>query len=54
MWKASKYFGASCSNAFGDYQDTFPKVTIDVCLSPQATGINETFEESGLQVEKVG
>jgi 8-oxo-dGTP pyrophosphatase MutT (NUDIX family) len=42
------------TNAFGGYQATFPKGTLDAGLSPQATAIKETFEESGLQVEITG
>jgi 8-oxo-dGTP pyrophosphatase MutT (NUDIX family) len=42
------------TNAFGGYQATFPKGTLDVGLSPQATAIKEAFEESGLQVEITG
>jgi 8-oxo-dGTP pyrophosphatase MutT (NUDIX family) len=42
------------TNAFGGYQATFPKGTLDAGLSPQATAIKEAFEESGLQVEITG
>jgi 8-oxo-dGTP pyrophosphatase MutT (NUDIX family) len=42
------------TNAFGGYQTTFPKGTVDAGLTPQATAIKEAFEESGLQVEIAG
>jgi 8-oxo-dGTP pyrophosphatase MutT (NUDIX family) len=38
------------TNAFGGYQATFPKGTIDSGLSAQAAAIKEAFEESGLRV----
>lgn len=37
------------SNAFGGYQATFPKGTLDG-LASQATALREAFEESGLKV----
>ena len=42
------------TNAFGGYQCTFPKGTIESGMTPQATAILEAFEESGLQVELTG
>ena len=41
------------TNAFGGYQATFPKGTIEN-LSAQATAIRETWEESGLHVRLLG
>lgn len=38
------------SNAFGNYQSTFPKGTCDPDMSLQATAIREAYEEAGLQV----
>lgn len=40
----------SPTNAFGGYQQTFPKGKADKGLSLQAVAIKECFEESGLQV----
>jgi hypothetical protein len=37
------------TNAFGGYEVTFPKGTIDHGMTPQSTAIREAFEESGLQ-----
>ena len=42
------------TNAFGLYEVTFPKGTIDQGMTPQSTAIREAFEESGLQVELTG
>ena len=42
------------TNAFGGYEVTFPKGTIDHGMTPQATAIKETFEESGLQIQITG
>lgn len=39
------------SNAFGNYQATFPKGTCDPGMSLQATAIREAYEEAGLQVQ---
>lgn len=44
----------SPSNAFGGYDATFPKGTIEHGLSPQASAIKEAYEESGLKVEITG
>lgn len=38
------------SNAFGGYQATFPKGTMEPGMSLQATALVEAFEESGLRV----
>jgi 8-oxo-dGTP pyrophosphatase MutT (NUDIX family) len=42
------------TNAFGGYQATFPKGTIDPNMTPQTTAIREVFEEAGLQIEITG
>jgi len=42
------------TNAFGGYEVTFPKGTIDTGMTPQSTAIREAFQESGLQVELTG
>jgi ADP-ribose pyrophosphatase YjhB (NUDIX family) len=42
------------TNAFGGYQATFPKGTIDPGMTPQATAIKEVLEEVGLQIEITG
>lgn len=44
----------SPTNAFGGYQQTFPKGKADTGLTLQAVAIKECFEESGLQVEITG
>lgn len=44
----------SPTNAFGGYQQTFPKGKADAGLSLQAVAIKECFEESGLQVQITG
>lgn len=44
----------SPSNAFGGYENTFPKGTLEDGINPQASAIKEAFEESGLQVEITG
>lgn len=44
----------SPTNAFGGYQQTFPKGKVDKGLSLQAVAIKECFEESGLQVVITG
>ena len=44
----------SPTNAFGGYQQTFPKGKADVGLPLQAVAIKECFEESGLQVQITG
>lgn len=41
------------SNGFGGYARTFPKGKTGT-MSPHATAIKETYEESGLQVELLG
>lgn len=41
------------SNAFGDYQATFPKGGMEA-KSPKATALVEAFEETGLQVRLSG
>lgn len=42
------------TNAFGGYQQTFPKGTVEHGLSMQASAIKETWEETGLQVKITG
>ncbi|EGD6457268.1 NUDIX hydrolase [Salmonella enterica] len=42
------------TNAFGGYQNTFPKGTCEKGLSVQANAIKEAWEESGLQVQITG
>jgi 8-oxo-dGTP pyrophosphatase MutT (NUDIX family) len=42
------------SNGFGGYIATFPKGTLELGASKQATAIKEAFEESGLRVELTG
>lgn len=42
------------TNAFGGYQNSFPKGTCEEGLSMQANAIKEAWEESGLQVEITG
>lgn len=42
------------TNAFGGYQNTFPKGTCEKGLSMQANAIKEAWEESGLQVQITG
>lgn len=42
------------TNAFGGYQNTFPKGTCEAGLSIQANAIKEAWEESGLKVEITG
>lgn len=42
------------TNAFGGYQNTFPKGTCEKGLSIQANAIKEAWEESGLKVEITG
>lgn len=49
-----RFWVVAPTNAFGGYQATFPKGTIEAGLSPQAAAIKEAFEESGLQVEITG
>ncbi|MGR9088322.1 MAG: NUDIX hydrolase, partial [Gammaproteobacteria bacterium] len=49
-----RFWVVAPTNAFGGYQATFPKGTIESGLSPQAAAIKEAFEESGLQVEIAG
>lgn len=44
----------SPTNAFGGYQQTFPKGKADKGMSLQAVAIKECFEESGLQVRITG
>lgn len=44
----------SPTNAFGGYQQTFPKGKAEVGLTLQAVAIKECFEESGLQVKITG
>lgn len=44
----------SPSNAFGDYENTFPKGKLDPGLSLRANALKECFEESGLQVVLTG
>jgi len=44
----------SPSNAFGGYENTFPKGRVDDGRSLQATAIKEAFEKSGLQVAITG
>lgn len=44
----------SPTNAFGGYQNTFPKGTCEKELSIQANAIKEAWEESGLKVEITG
>ncbi|MGE4126164.1 MAG: NUDIX hydrolase [Pusillimonas sp.] len=39
------------SNAFGGYQATFPKGTLESGVSAQASALIEVFEETGLQVQ---
>jgi ADP-ribose pyrophosphatase YjhB (NUDIX family) len=45
---------ASPTNAFGGYQQTFPKGKAEAGLSLQAVAIKECFEDSGLQVQITG
>ncbi|CAB4123850.1 Nudix_Hydrolase domain containing protein [uncultured Caudovirales phage] len=42
------------TNAFGGYQNTFPKGTVEHGLSMQASAIKEAYEETGLRVKIVG
>ena len=42
------------TNAFGGYQNTFPKGTAEKGLSLQANAIKEAWEETGLKVEITG
>ncbi|EBA6160818.1 NUDIX hydrolase [Salmonella enterica] len=42
------------TNAYGGYENTFPKGTCEDGLSIQANAIKEAWEESGLKVEIVG
>lgn len=42
------------TNAFGGYENTFPKGTCEAGLSIQANAIKEAWEESGLKVEITG
>lgn len=42
------------TNAFGGYQATFPKGTLEEGLPLQASAIKEAYEESGLKVEITG
>lgn len=42
------------TNAFGGYQQTFPKGTVEHGLSMQASAIKETWEETGLQIRITG
>lgn len=42
------------TNAFGGYQSTFPKGTVEDGLNLQASAIKEALEEAGLKVEIVG
>ena len=42
------------TNAFGGYQNTFPKGTCEKGLSIQSNAIKEAWEESGLKVEITG
>lgn len=49
-----RFWAVAPTNAFGGYKATFPKGTIDPGMTPQATAIKETFEESGLQIEITG
>lgn len=42
------------TNAFGGYQQTFPKGTVEHGLSMQASAIKETWEETGLQIKITG
>ena len=44
----------SPTNAFGGYEQTFPKGKADAGLALQAVAIKECFEESGLQVAIIG
>lgn len=44
----------SPSNAFGGYQATFPKGTVEGGMSLKATAIKEAFEEAGLWIELSG
>ncbi|ECB1886273.1 NUDIX hydrolase [Salmonella enterica subsp. enterica serovar Mississippi] len=44
----------SPTNAFGGYENTFPKGTCEKGLSVQANAIKEAWEESGLKVEITG
>lgn len=41
------------TNAFGGYQSSFPKGTVEDGLPLQASAIKEAYEESGLKVELV-
>lgn len=42
------------TNAFGGYDASIPKGTVEPGLSLQGTALKETYEESGLQVEITG
>jgi ADP-ribose pyrophosphatase YjhB (NUDIX family) len=42
------------TNAFGGYESSFPKGTVEPDISLQANAIKEAFEETGLQVEITG
>lgn len=54
MEQDGRFWVVAPTNAFGGYQATFPKGTIEAGFSPQAAAIKEAFEESGLQVEIAG
>ena len=49
-----RVWAVSPTNAFGGYQQTFPKGKADKGLPLQAVAIKECFEESGLQIEIKG
>lgn len=49
-----RFWMVAPTNAFGGYQATFPKGTIEAGMSSQVAAIKEAFEESGLQVEITG
>ena len=48
-----RFWVVAPSNAFGGYQATFPKGTVEPGMSLQATALIEAFEESGLKVRLI-
>ena len=48
--KCGRVWVVAPSNAFGGYQVTFPKGTIEAGMTAQAAALVEAWEESGLQV----